>query len=52
MIGRDISHYPPPVDKILEKLGEGGLSQTFPRSRFVGSLDESLNPKDFGRSNQ
>jgi|GEM_PF-2164901 len=43
MIGQNISHY-----KILEKLGEYGMSQTFPRSRLVGREEESLTPKDFG----
>lgn len=34
MLGQTILHY-----KILEKLGEGGMSQTFPRAERV---DESL----------
>jgi len=37
MIGQTISHY-----KILEKLWECGMSQTFPRSRFIGRVDISL----------
>ncbi len=44
MIGTTVSHYapkahPPVADKILEKLGEGGMSQNHLRASFVSSCD-------------
>ena len=44
MIGQTISHYlafrdPARRDKILEKLGEGGMSQNHLRTSFVSRCD-------------
>jgi len=48
MIGTMISHYPPLVDKILEKLGEGGPN--YARAWLGGLVPRSPEYQNPGKS--